>query len=78
MAGYDQFNPSLNQSVNNSLLSKVGVDGHHREALPEAGLGGHQPLHPSVSKQAKVLLWLLPKSAQAATKIVCHGVNLDR
>ena len=41
MAGYDQFDASLNQAMNNSLLPKIGVDSDHGEALPEVSIFSH-------------------------------------
>ena len=34
----------LGQGVDDSVVSQVGVDGHHREVVLEGGVSGNQPL----------------------------------
>ena len=58
------------------LFSKVCVDGDHRKALSEARLSRHQPLHPRVREETKVLLRLLPEGAETAAEVVRHGIDL--
>ena len=48
----------------------------HLCKLPEAGLGRHQPLHPRVREETKVLLRLLSKGAETAAEVVRHGIDL--
>ena len=76
VAGDHQLGPSLVQPVHHRLLAQVGVQGDHWEALPEAGLGGHHPLHPCVREQADILSGLLTKGSETPTKSLSHGVCL--